>query len=133
MSSHDLSRLYTRTPRHSAGKLFQFVLVSLIGHREFAHLLILLRTYFFSPLPFFLPSSFSPEVSRDASAKLRVDKSFDNEICIRRGFEQKIWLIKFSKRRKCVIKQRLLGFLKDEFGDRFLDSFVSIFNRGLFI
>lgn len=132
MSSHDLSRLYTRTPRHSAGKLFQFVLVSLIGHREFAHLLILLRTYFFS-LPFFLSSSFSPEVSRDASAKLRVDKSFDNEICIRRGFEQKIWLIKFSKRRKCVIKQRLLGFLKDEFGDRFLDSFVSIFNRGLFI
>lgn len=32
-----------------------------------------------------------------------------------------------------MIKQRLLGFLKDEFGDRFLDSFVSIFNRGLFI
>lgn len=55
MSSHDLSRLYTRTPRHSAGKLFQFVLVSLIGHREFAHLLILFRTYFFSPfLSFFL-------------------------------------------------------------------------------
>lgn len=76
MSSHDLSRLYTRTPRHSAGKLFQFVLVSLIGHREFAQLLILLRTYFFLLLFPFLP----PRIRRKYPRNRLIIK-----ICIRRS------------------------------------------------
>lgn len=63
-SSYDLSRRYTRTfrCRLSAGKLFQFVPVSLISRREFVRLLILflfMRTFPLPSLSFFFLSFFS--------------------------------------------------------------------------
>lgn len=94
---------------------------------------------FFPPLlSFLLPSRIRRKYREMHPRNCEWINAFDNEICIRRGFEQKIWLIKFSKQRKCVkLNSDYLDWferwVRSSTIFRFLDSFVSIFNRGLFI